>query len=119
MATKIKNPLFPSLKRGGYSCRITFRDEARGERYFDSEWSVIAIDANRFALNRSMGFKGSYGETKPAGTIGKAIRVGDVVGIRVRRWTMRSVVDLPIVSIKIESAEIIADGRVLVVFSKA
>ena len=92
---KLKN-LFPKLTRGGYTVRIHFMDEGRGERYFDSEWGVHGEgEAGRFNLTNLIDYKGYPTSSLSANTIGGSIRVGDTLAVHPSKWNMRGKKPVP------------------------
>jgi len=91
--TKTAKNIFPKIKTkgGGYTVGIRFMDEARGERYFDTEWSVTAWhEAGSFSIPCPVSYNGRMIWQDPAGnSIGRDIRVGDTLSLTITRWSMR------------------------------
>ena len=108
---KIKN-LFPTLKRGGYTCRIRFMDESRGERYFDSEWGVhLFTIAGQFILTAPVNYQGFTNHDNPSGnSIGKSIQAGDSVYIQPTKWNMRGRTPIAGRNVKITNIKIDENG---------
>ena len=95
--TKRMKNLFPKITRGGYTVRIHFMDESRGERYFDSEWGVHGeSEAGRFNLTCPVDYRGFNCHDNPSiNSIGKSIRVGDSVAVHPSKWNMRGKRSIP------------------------
>ena len=93
--TTRRRKLFPKIqsKYGGYSVKIHFPDEDRGERYFDTEWDVSTRKENasyKFAIQRPMDFRGEIDlDQRPADSIGNDLRVGETITVHVTRWNTR------------------------------
>ena len=117
MPTKTKN-IFPKIKTksGGYTCHIRFMDEARGERYFDTEWSVCGYSTpGRFSLSCAVSYDGRMLPTEEAiNTIGKALRKGEVIVVQVTRWSMRGRSESKSVAVKV--IEISRDTAVAIAY---
>jgi|TARA_R110000824_G_scaffold89320_8_gene219092 hypothetical protein len=79
-----------TTRGGGYTVRIRFNDEARGERYFDTEFGVHAYQTpGAFSLTNVVSWNGHNTETSAANTIGHDLRVGDLLTVSAQRWSMR------------------------------
>ncbi len=109
--------LFPKTKVGGYTARIRFNDEARGERFFDAEWSVGKIDKGTFTLFHAVNFRGNNVYEAPAGqTIGQFFRKGDRISLSITKHTPRGRSHVPGRAIEILAVEINEDKTVRVVY---
>ena len=110
MTTKTKKPaaLFPKLPngRGGFTLKVHFSDEARGERYFDTEWDIrgtVSPDMIHFhGMVDYRGFRAKNG-LPPSMTIGKSFRVGDLLTVYVTKWNTRGRTELPARTIRVTS----------------
>jgi hypothetical protein len=109
--------LFPKLRngRGGYLCRIHFYDEGRGERYFDTEWSVYnETVAGSFTIAYPVDFRGSFVFNNPAGSsIGEAIKVGTCFTVHPIKCNMRGHVQQAGRQIVVTAIEIDEDKQVI------
>ena len=87
---RIKN-LFPKISRGGFTVRLRFQDETRGEMYFDSEWDTHDRDVSgRFAITFPVDYRGNIIHDRPSiNSIGRQIRVGDLIHVEPTKWTTR------------------------------
>lgn len=118
MTKRMKN-LFPKIttKTGGYTARIRFMDEARGELYFDTEFGVLAYQTpGTFMLTIVTRHDGGFTETTAQETIGQHLRAGDQVTVLVQRWSMRGRAKQTAKTIHVHAVENVKDtpGFVLV-----
>jgi len=114
--------LFPKIttKSGGYTTRVRFNDEARGERYFDTEYGVHAWQQpGSFVLTCVITHDGHHTECTAGSTIGKDLRVGDQITLMVQRWSMRGRAKQMGATIYVTGLETVvnADGFVLIRYS--
>lgn len=91
--TKKTRNAFPKImtKCGGYTACVRFEDEARGEQYFDTEWNIFNYSVpGQFSISCPVNYCGRLIPDNPAGnSLGLSLRVGDVVGLDITRWSMR------------------------------
>lgn len=110
--------VFPKLDRGGYTARIHFRDEARGERHFDSSWGVFKVQPGEFTLYSKMSGDRPT-DTKASTSIGKDLKVGDQIQVLPTKWTMRGRKDLPGKTVEITGVHHQEDGSVRITHNSA
>jgi hypothetical protein len=86
---RLKNA-FPSSKSGGYTARVRFSDETRGEKYFDTEWDISNHDtAGEFTIRGMTTWDGRLLHDPAAFSglsIGREIKVGDRLSLGIRKW---------------------------------
>lgn len=85
--------LFPAINKGGYVIAIRFLDEHRGERFFDTRWSVhlpAARQINEFGLYSTVNFRYENNhDDKAADRLRGVLKIGDQVSISVEKLTSR------------------------------
>jgi len=110
--------VFPKIKSkyGGYTVRILFHDENRGERFFDSEWSVCDyLEPGRFTLGCGVNWEGRPNPDDPAArSIGQALQVGDTVSVCPTLWNMRGRKATKSYAVRVAAVETDEHGGVVV-----
>jgi hypothetical protein len=111
--------LFPALKRGGYSIRVRFPDEGRGERFFDTRWCVsLTHAAGTFRIDCEVDYQGWTVHDRPAApTLGQALRVGDRVVIAIDRHTCRGCRPLPGRAVTVTGVQTTDGGGVVLTYT--
>lgn len=111
-----KNKVFPPLKRGGYTARFRFMDEARGERFFDTEFSISVHPAsvprppqsNQFYVDCEVDYQGRINYSAPASaTLASALTTGTRVLVYPRIHNMRGIREGIPHSIKVVAVEVL------------
>ncbi len=108
--------LFPKFsgRCGSYTCGVRFLDEARGERYFDTEWAVHNFKvAGVFTITRPVDGRGRPIWDSPASnSLGHDLRAGDTICIAPVRWNMRGRRALAVRTVKVVGVDVVEDGFV-------
>lgn len=72
----------PKGKSGGYVVHFMFSDETRGERFFDTRFSVgPESTAGRFQVGRMVTASGGFGASWEYTGIDKALKVGERISL--------------------------------------
>jgi hypothetical protein len=88
--------LFPKIKRGGYTCKLRFSDEGRGEMWFDTEWDMRTEGKpDRLVLIGVIDHRGFPVEFGGKVVDRLSVNVGDQVTVQPIHHTMRGRKFLP------------------------